>query len=146
MAVLHLGVVDLAYSDVGVGGAETTGAVAQILESRYHILEIFAEEHIGDLADDLADSYAGAIDTMIQTGLPPPDPAASAMSRITERMHDWITDGEMEKLGYPGVPTQAALDGVNHRLAHPHAKDNPRRVSFRDSGLYEVSLVAFFEE
>ena len=57
-------------------------------------------------------------------------------------MKQFISSGEMEKLGYPGVPTKAALMGVNHRLKK---KRGPRRVSFIDTGQYQANLTNWVE-
>ena len=46
----------------------------------------------------------------------------------------------------PGVPTQAALRGVNHRLADPYAKSNRPRPSFIDTGTYEASFKVWTEK
>jgi len=46
----------------------------------------------------------------------------------------------MDQLGYPGIPTGAAEAGVNHRLLHPYAKDNPERPSFIDTGQYQADF------
>jgi len=48
----------------------------------------------------------------------------------------------METLGYPGVPTRAALMGVNSRLKKRRGK---RRPSFRDTGLYQASFMAWVD-
>lgn len=152
MPTLHLGVIDQPYADpapAGAGkrdkkgkrtGSATTGDVADILEAEYHIMEIFAEENWDAIQELLADSYAGTLETIMMGGGNGGDPYASATSKIEKLFKAWISEGKMEKLGYPGVPTQAALDGVNHRLKHPYRKSNPRRPSFRDTGLYQASF------
>jgi hypothetical protein len=47
--------------------------------------------------------------------------------------------------GMPGVPTDAARLGINHRLKHPYAKANPERPSFKDTGTYMQSFTAWVE-
>ena len=42
---LHLGVLDVPYKQGSNSSPETTGDVAEILENRYHPIEIFYEEH-----------------------------------------------------------------------------------------------------
>jgi len=49
---------------------------------------------------------------------------------------------EVEKLGIPGVPTKAALRGVNHRLKHPYRRRGAR-PSFVDTSLYMSSFKAW---
>ena len=66
-------------------------------------------------------------------------------SRVEEMFKDFISSGEAERVGVAGAPTAAALRGVNHRLLHPYAKANPRRVSFRDTGLFQSSFKAWVD-
>lgn len=153
--ILHLGVVDVPYVDKEAPAAQrkrikagkppaanelTTGDVAEILEDKYHVMEVFYEVHKDDIAKDLEKSVEGALETIMMSGPSDVDPFGDATSKIDERFTDFLTNREMEKLGYPGVPTQAALDGVNHRLKHPYAAKNKRRPSFVDTGLYLASF------
>ena len=120
-------------------GAETTGDVATFLEAKYHVIEIFYQENQQQIADLVANSMAGALETMMM-GQVPSDPMAGAMSAIEKMFKNWILSGAMEKLGYPGVPTKAALAGVNHALK---MKKGPRRPSFKDTGLYMSAFHAW---
>lgn len=126
-------------------GSQTTGDVAEWLENKYHIMEIFATVHSNDIAKELENSVAGALESLMM-GAPPRDDAfASAASKIKTGFQTFLLSGEMEHLGYPGVPTGAALKGIDHRLKHPYAKSNSRRVSFSDTGLYETSSRVWVE-
>lgn len=153
--ILHLGIVDVPYVDKEAPAAQrkrikagkppaanelTTGDVAEILEDKYHVMEVFYELHKDDIAKNLENSVAGALETIMLGGPSDIDPFGGGTSEIDERFNDFLTNREMEKLGYEGVPTQAALDGVNHRLKHPYAKKNKRRPSFIDTGLYQRSF------
>jgi hypothetical protein len=131
---LHLGVMVVSYRTATKKvGALTTGDVAQILESKYGILAAYARVHGKDIADALAGSMRTALEAKIM-GAPSVDPFGSGTQKIQQGMKDFILTKEVEKVGLPGVPTQAALNGVNHRLKHPYAKKNSRRPSFRDTG------------
>lgn len=143
MTVLHLGVIDLPYSDKD--GNKSTGQVAQILEDKYHVMEIFAEENIEMIGDALVNSVEGAIESLLMGASEGLDPFGTATSGIKNRFSEFILHSEIEKLGYPGIPTQAALDGVSHRKKHPYAKKNKRRPSFYDSGLYESSFISWVD-
>jgi len=55
----------------------------------------------------VAESMAGSLETLMM-GQVPRDPMLGAMSAIEKLFKNFILSGEMEKLGYPGVPTQAA--------------------------------------
>ena len=79
MAVLHFGVVDLPYGDTASGnapkkGAETTGDVAEILEAKYHVIELFYQELGDHVASALELSAARAIQSCSRF-----EPASSCM-------------------------------------------------------------------
>lgn len=162
MTTLHLGVIEQVYQlprkkkvgrarkgknarpkKSGAARTITTGDVAEILEAKYHIMEIFYELNKKFVGDSLTKSLQGSLESVLMGGPPSADPFKAACSSIETRMKDFISKGEMEKIGYPGVPTQAALKGINHRLAHPYAKANKRRPSFIDYGLYQQSMKAW---
>lgn len=148
---LHLGVVDMPYAHDPKG--TSTGDVAEILEVRYHVMEVFFELHRHDIAADLEHSVAGAIEALMQ-GAPPENssPFGRAEAEIEKRFKNFLDSQEIERMGIPGVPTQAALDGVSHRFKNPRYMKKgkklvkrQRRPSFIDTGLYEASMKAWFE-
>lgn len=154
--VLHMGVIDIPYAEAPkkhqrhksatpVSGTQTTGDVAEILEAEYHIMQIFFEVHHAQIEEVLLESIGDEATNVGMGKAPGSNAFAYAEGRIAEMFRDFITTREIEKLGYPGVPTKAAIDGVNHRLAHPDAKGNPRRPSFVDTGLYVASFRAWME-
>lgn len=65
---LNLGVLDVAYSDAGSGGATTTGEVAQILESQYGVMQVFYNENAAKIAQWLADDMTASINKLIKSG------------------------------------------------------------------------------
>lgn len=150
MTTLHLGVIDIPYSQAPNPRQRrprsnvTTGDVAGWLEDRYHVMELFFEEHASDVvAPALEKSVAGAI-TSLMSGAPVTiDPFGSATSKIEDAFKQFLSTGEAERLGIPGVPTQAALRGVNHRMARPYAR-RASRPSFIDTGLYQSTFKAWF--
>ena len=134
---LHLGVLDVPYAE---HDGVTTGDVAEWLEAKYHVMEIFYEENAQVVADALAESLTGSLESVIMGGrAEPTNFFTSGTARIEQMFRDFLDNGDMEKLGYPGVPTKAALKGVNHRLK---LKRGGRRPSFIDTGLYEASFRA----
>lgn len=161
MTTLHLGVVDVPYAPPqqaprkapkrpGKARARrarqnqniTTGDVAEILEAKYHVMEIFYEEHQADVANDLAESMKNAVESLLLGAPPSLDPFGAATSSIENRMKQFLSNREMESLGYPGVPTMAALMGVSHRFKNPY-KRRAARPSFVDTGLYMASMKAW---
>jgi hypothetical protein len=164
--VLHLGVIDIPYVEQESARATrarlkkgksrgriaklfnktaTTGDVAEILEAKYHVMRIFFELHKEEVIEDIAQSLVGAMES-IQLGAPLRiSPFGAAESSIQARFKQFLANREIEHVGYPGVPTQAALDGVNHRLKHPYASKNKRRPSFIDTGLYSSSFKSWLD-
>lgn len=162
---LNLGVVDIPYGNVEkpkkvaqakkgkaskpkgpAAGTQTTGDVAQWLENEYDVMQGFADLHDDDIAKLLENSIAGALESLIQGAPPRLDIFGTATSAIETLFKFTYLDGEeIVKTGATGVPTQAAKDGVNHRLKHPYAKANPRRPSFIDTGMYQQSFKAWVD-
>jgi len=148
---LHLGVVDLPYSArartkaaAGRAGTKTTGDVAGWLEDRYHPMEVFWNEKTEEIVGDLEDALQGSIETMLMGGPPSLAPFGSGISKVEDRFRAFITSKDIEKVGIPGVPTQAALRGVSHRFKRPYARRSAR-PSFVDTGLYVASFKAWID-
>lgn len=142
MLTLHLGVVDMPYA---TQGGQTTGEVAQILEDKYHVMEVFFELHKDEIAAAMVESMGDAIDGL-SMGMPVGNNALGAVEgMIGARFKTFIDMKEMDGLGiFPKVPTQASLDGVSHRFKGKRGV--PGRPSFQDTGLYEDSFVAWFQQ
>ena len=156
MTTLHLGVMDVPYAydqtaaeskrnakrprKPGPRASTTTGEVAEILEAKYHVMETFYALHQDEIADTLMHTLVASFESL-QLGSPgaAAQPFEEAVSYIEQEFKDFLSSGQMEKLGIPGVPTKAALAGVSHRFKHPYAQRGPR-PSFIDSGLYQSSF------
>lgn len=125
----------------------TTGDIAEILEDKYHVMEIFIEEvGLGKILQAMEHSAQNALEDLF-AGRPPGEISLTleAEEEIIEAFRAFIDQREMDGI-QPGVPTDASLKGVNHRLKHPYAKDNPVRPSFKDTGLYMDSARAWTED
>lgn len=164
MLTIKFGVVDIPYLDVvetkteqkkrvksgrkapkPTGKDITTGDVAEILEAKYHVMEHFSELCRNDIMKSMETSLAGALEGILQ-GAPKDIPGfAGAESAIKARFDQFVTLKEMDALGYPGIPTQASLDGVSHRFKNPYKK-RPPRPSFIDTGLYLQAAIIEIEE
>src|SRR5271156_6737799 len=139
---LRLGVNDVPYAhEHGM----TTGDVAEILEDKYSVMGTFVEFHGQDIADDLTNAIGGTLESLLMGSPPPANAFAEAESSIEQRFRHFLDAGEMD-YKVAGVPTQAALKGVNHRLKHPYKKSNPVRKSFIDSGEYQASMAAVVDD
>lgn len=123
---------------VGEGG-QTTGDVAEILESKYAVMEGFWELHGDEVARHMEAGLAKTLEAILQGAPPTVDPFAGAMSETQQMFRKFLDNEEMAGLA-GGVPTQAALMGRSLRFKR---KRGPRRPSFIDSGLYQDSFQAW---
>ncbi len=137
---LHLGVLVQSYDN---SRRSTTGDVAEILESKYGVMQAFWDTHGQQTADDLVRNLNDYLGGLLSRNTPSQDIFNGSMSRTQARFKKFLSSKQAERVGIPGTPTKAALKGVNHRLAHPYRKSNPRRPSFIDSGLYQASFRAW---
>lgn len=138
---IHLGVTDIPYATKG--HSITTGAVAQILEDRYGLFSAFVAMHEKVIQHDIENALRGSLENMIVRGAPSKVPLATALSDIEELFRDAIS---MQSYDFklPGVPTQAALRGVNRRMKRPYVRRGPR-PSFRDTGTLMNSFRAWVD-
>lgn len=126
--------------------AVDTVGVARILEEEYGVMQTFVDLHIKDISNSLTQAIADSIDDQMM-GIPSSsDVYQEAMEEIQSAFRLFLDNEEYPAQGNPQVPTQAALDGVNHRLKHPYASDNLPRPSFIDTGLYQASFRAWPEK
>lgn len=139
--VLNVGVIDLPHPG-GEKSGLTTGDLAEILEGVYGLYSGFVELHEQEIADALADSLEDALDTIIGAGVVPSNPLAAAEQKVTSMLKTYFDTEEIAKLGTTGVPTAAALKGVNHRLK---VGKGPRRPSFIDTGALRNASDAWTE-
>lgn len=140
--IIHLGVSDIPYSNDKDG--KTTGDVAEILEAKYGVMGAFADAHSDDIVHAMKSSIEGAFESMLASA-PRNDVYGSGTSEIEDRFQRFLDDKEIEGLGIAGVPTKAALAGVNHRLKHPYKK-RAARQSFIDTGTYQLSMRAWIDD
>lgn len=166
MTELHLGVIEVPYDDGGKpatrkvpkkprkGKAKapptsersdeptTTVNVAQILEEKYHIMEIFYEEHKDEILGAIIHGLEGSLEDLY-AGSPVSNPFAEVDDEIAAAFRVWLMQGDIEKLGYPGVPTQASIERRSLRFK---SKKGPSvRPSFVDTGLYESAFKSWIE-
>lgn len=143
MPTLHLGVIDVAYSDPDAKGAATTGDVAEILESQFHIMRTFLELYEGDIGQMLANEIAGEIESIAQ-GKPVTSLSLdTSTGRINEAFRDFL---DMREWKHTSRQAIAAADaGVNHRKKKPTAEENKARAEFVDTGLYQASFRAWID-
>lgn len=142
---LSLGVLDVAYSDANASGATTTGEVAEILEDKYHVMEVFYELYKQKIANSLAESVAGAIENLVAGRPRNQTPAMDAEQEIERLFRTYLDADEWSGIVPMTQQITAAQMGVNHRKKRPYSSENAARPSFVDTGLYQASFRAMFE-
>jgi hypothetical protein len=150
--VLHLGVLDVAYSDANNrGGETTTGDVAEILEKNYHVMETFFILRRDKIAGLLADSMANSIQRLVKSGVAIDRRSTltyDADQKIESEFRGFLDANEMGRIykSFTGIALSAAAErGVSHRRKHPYARRDPR-PAFIDTGLYRASFRAWTTE
>jgi hypothetical protein len=156
--ILHLGVIQLPYVQAPSANQKkvkastvTTGDVAGWLEDNYSIMQTFMAQHGAEVADAFAESMKGAIENLVMGAPVANSPFGEAESETEHLFKRFITTGEMDRLGIPGVPTQAAKDRASGKKRSSRMKkrrgrgQNAQPVSFYDTGLYESSFKAWVE-
>lgn len=132
--------------------AKTTFDVAERLEERYHVMELFFKEVGIDLiAKALEHSVEVAIKNVFTESLANDEPLSpskqgplsDAMNEIEAAFKHFLSLQFLDEVAR-GVPTTAARKGVNHRMKHPYAP-RPERPSFIDTGLYETNFKAWID-
>lgn len=141
--ILHLGVIDEPYADSKE--AVSTYDVAKILEEKYDVMGTFADVHLKDIAQSLEQSIEAAL-VNLMSGAPASNDVFGDATNEIEKMFKFkfLGEAEIEGLGIPGVPTQAAKDRVSGRFKNKKAKS--KRPSFIDTGLYQSSFKSWVDE
>ena len=135
MAIVHFGVVDVAYTEKGK--STTTGDVAEILEDKYSVMQTFIDLHEKDIGNELADQLMGLLESARMGA--PVDMSKVMFPKVDAMFRDYLDRGEWEKQK-GNMPTKVAQAGVSHRKKRPYVKENPARPSFIDTGLYQSSF------
>lgn len=137
---LVFGEVKMPY-DTKNGTADTVD-VARILEAKYGLFTAFYTKHKSDITQLLIESLEGALENLHMGGVAPANPFEGAMQKLQEMFRQFLFTAEIEQMGITGVPTKAALKGVNHRLKN---KRGNRRPSFVDTGTMELAFRSWIE-
>src|ERR1700691_3422722 len=99
--ILHLGVIDIPYVQPPLkrqrkarAGTKTTGDVAGYLENRYHVMEIYYQERQGVVANAVAESLKGAVESLLMGAPASLAPFGTATSDIEDDLKQFILTGE----------------------------------------------------
>jgi hypothetical protein len=163
MTTLHLGVIDIPYAEPPPAPKRapkkprrgrkarsrkysniTTGDVAEILEAKYHVMEHFFELHENEVLSVLEESLEGSLESLLMGAPASINPFGTGTAKIEDAFKKMLDTKELDGLGYPGIPTQAALMGVSHRFKQPYRR-RPPRPSFIDTGEYQASFKAWVD-
>jgi hypothetical protein len=145
MATMHLGVLDVAYSDPDNKSLSTTGEVADFLEKQFDVMGTFYEVY-GDKITDLLGKYTADRITAICKGM---SEGASPVDRAMETIRIWFVNfletREWERV--TGITIGAAEEGVSHRVKDVQNLEGKRsaRPAFVDTGLYQAAFRAWME-
>lgn len=122
---------------------KTTVEVMEILEAKYGVIDAFYTSKKPQI-DRICLRYLKAdLDHQMRGGDPSKNPLVGAMAEIEELFVKFLDKRQVEKLGISGVPTQAALEGVQHKRGRKTFGN--RRPSFVDTGLYKDSFRAWVD-
>ncbi|MEX3914885.1 hypothetical protein AB4Y43_01375 [Paraburkholderia sp. BR10872] len=122
---------------------QTTGDVATWLENKYQVMERFVDLHQKDINQAIEKSVSGALESLMMGAPASFNPFGAAASEIeTLFKFTYLDKEEIVKTGAAGVPTEAALKGVNHRLKKGKGASRP---SFIDTGQYESTMKVWTE-
>lgn len=155
---LVLGVLEQAYSDAKSGSAQTTGAVAEILEDRYHVMETFYDTNADQIKLWIADAMQKAIEAKFQGAPIQRNPFLGVTEKIQNAFKVFLTSRQMEHLfaqlttaeaeyfvGKTGGFTGRASRGASKRHKKPDAK-RKSRPAFIDTGLYMASFRSWIKK
>lgn len=172
MTTLHFGVYDIPYAApvpkpkkvpikprkkplkrpiqqrLPLGHQQTTFGVAMRLEQKYHVMQRLYDKHKAQIAQILTDEIAGQFINLranrrTNQALNMSLNLSGAASEITDIIKQGIAQRELD--GFPGIPTRAAKLGINHRLKHPYARNNPERPSFIDTSQYHTAITTWID-
>lgn len=120
-------------------GGQTTGDVAEWLERKYGVMGAFAHDQMPAIAAQLEVSVGGALESLMMGAPAGFNVYGTFESAVQTMFRTYLDENEISHDGIQGVPTQAALNGVSHRLK---MRRGPERPSFIDTGLYAQSFQA----
>lgn len=106
-------------------------------------MRTFVELHESEIGDLLRDAMAGELESITQ-GKPAMFDVAGPVGKIESEFRDYLDKGEWRTAS--GQVIQAAEAGISHRRKKSHAKKNPKRQAFVDTGLYQASFRAWLEK
>ncbi len=105
-------------------------------------MQVFYEQHKADIVKLLEVDLAASLEELLAGSNSAAFPFMEGAGKIETMFKRFLSDKEMDRLGYPGVPTMASLLGISHRFK---GKRGPVRPSFIDTGAYQNSFKAWVD-
>jgi len=152
MPVLHLGVVDIPYTQRAsskktkkvASGTQTTGDVAEWLEAKYGVMDAFYNSNKSDISIVLEEAVSVELENLLMGRPINKNAFGNKVDAVQKLFADFLDTHQAERVITKGkVPTDAAIRGVNHRMKNN--KGTPGRPSFVDTGLYQSSFKAWVD-
>ena len=120
MSTLHLGVIDVAYSDADTPGAQTTYQVAKILEEKYEVMRVFVQTHEADIVDAVTTKYRNVLNRVMEGNTSQLNQREWMMPKIVDEFRDYLSTDEWQKT--TGRTIGAAKRGISHRFKNPEGR------------------------
>lgn len=138
--IVRLGVSSVPYSLVLKKTQLTTTQVAKILEAKYHIIRIFAEQNNRKISRVVEETASRELSKIVINGKPV---AKNIKSIATSEISPILSEGFKRFLDSngTGILTKAAV-----RRAHGQGKKRNQGISFIDTGLYRSAFRAWVEK
>lgn len=140
MSKVVLGVVNLAYADEE--GGTTTHEVAEILEKKYGVMDVFVQAHRQAILDDVSKAYVTMLKRYLKTGSAWGNHHEFPLERTDAAFRDYLSRDEWQKL--TGRTIGAAQGGISSRKKA--GRYETARPAFIDTGLYRRSFRAFLQK
>ena len=141
MPKIHLGVLDQPYADRDSQG-ETTGDVAGYIENKFHVMRIFVEESMDDIALEVEKRLVGEIESLVQ-GRPSIESPVVEFPKIEMMFRDFLDSNEIQTILTHRI--EAADKGYSTRKKKKGEVRKPRQA-FIDTGLYQTSFRAWMDK
>lgn len=140
VSTLHLGIVDLAYSDADTPGAQTTYQVAKLLEDKYDVMGVFVKQHENEIVAAVTDKYRNVLNRVFEGNSRALNQREWPIPKIASAFRDYLRSDEWQKA--TGRTIAAAQLGISHRFKNPEkrVKNHGPRPAFIDTGLYSRSM------
>lgn len=162
MSTLHLGVIDVAYSDADTPGAQTTYQVAMILEKKYDVMRTFVRLHEDEIVSAVTQRYQNVLNRVMEGSSAALHQREWPMPKIVSAFRGYLARDEWQKS--TGRMIGAAQRGISHRFKNPEGRavrassvvsgaasqygvgpavQGQPRPAFVDTGLYRRSFQAW---